>query len=195
MVELRVRLELGESELGQLRDHLRRAAALPRSEGDAELLGAARERLLVAQEECSLEFIAQSLRRLETMTEMLEDKDWPLPGSVGPRILAVLRYLVNPSGLVPDVHPTFGFMDDAVLIEILAQDIRHELDGYRDFCRFREGLQRRRNGASDDPGSEHALVRRRKRLRARIQGRQYRDADRRNGRRPSLRRLLARVTR
>jgi uncharacterized membrane protein YkvA (DUF1232 family) len=193
--ELHVSLELDETELAQLREHLGRGAALPRSDGEEELVRTARERLRAAQEECSLRFVARSLERLELMADMLEDKDWVLPGSVGPRIRAVLRYVVNPGGLVPDANPTFGFLDDAVLIEILAQDLRHELEGYRDFCHFREGLLRRRSGASDDSGSEHALVLRRKRLRARIQGRQYRDADRRKGRWGILRGLRRRIAR
>ena len=62
------------------------------------------------------------------------------------------------------------------MIELMAEDVRHELDGYRDFSQFRDKEIKRRR--STGRTLETRLVAKRKKLRGRIQGRQARDRDR-----------------
>jgi uncharacterized membrane protein YkvA (DUF1232 family) len=113
---------------------------------------------------------------LETITDMVQDKDWVLPGSVRPRVLAALAYFLDPVDLIPDNIPGFGFLDDAIMIELIAQELRHEIDAYRDFCQFR--VRERQRPHPSGRALEVRLATKRKQLRGRIQGRKDRDDDR-----------------
>jgi uncharacterized membrane protein YkvA (DUF1232 family) len=40
--------------------------------------------------------------------------------------------------MIPDNIPVLGFIDDAIMIELLTSELRPEIDAYNDFCRYRE---------------------------------------------------------
>jgi hypothetical protein len=39
--------------------------------------------------------------------------------------------------------PGLGFLDDAIMIKIIAEDFAYDLDGYQEFRRFRDGAEQR----------------------------------------------------
>jgi len=45
-------------------------------------------------------------------------------------IVAALNYLVDPFDLIPDTTPLFGFVDDAIVIEFVADKTRQALDDF-----------------------------------------------------------------
>jgi hypothetical protein len=107
----------------------------------------------------------ERVEALESIRRLAEDKDW-LPNSVRLRILGVLDSVAS---RLPGA--------DAAAIDLVQWDLRHELSAYREFSRFRDRLLRRPPRWSDEPLEVH-LHAKRKQLRARIQARRARDADR-----------------
>jgi hypothetical protein len=75
---------------------------------------------------------------------MLGDSEWKLSGAARSRVFAVLVYFVEPEDMIPDRIPRLGYLDDAILIELVAQDLRHDLETYADFGQFRISKQHRR---------------------------------------------------
>ena len=62
-----------------------------------------------------------------------------------------LAYFTEPEDLIPDHIPGLGFLDDAIMIELVVRELRHEIEAYEDFCRYREKIrseQGRRKGVS-----------------------------------------------
>ena len=51
-------------------------------------------------------------------------------------MLSGLAYLCDPEDLIPDDIPGIGMLDDAVMIELVFRELRHELDAYQDFMRL-----------------------------------------------------------
>ena len=45
-------------------------------------------------------------------------------------IVAALNYLVNPVDFIPDMTPLIGFIDDAIVVEFVADKIRETLDDF-----------------------------------------------------------------
>ena len=82
-------------------------------------------------------FIGDRLTELRRMIDMLVDHEWRLPQRDAARVLNALAYFTDPEDLIPDHVPGIGFLDDAIMIELVVRDLRHELDAYRDFCDFR----------------------------------------------------------
>ena len=151
----------------RLRDALERAVAHLRDEGLVEI----EEGLvpsLVAE-------VTERLDKLRLMIDMLSDIEWRLPQQDATRVLNALAYFTEPEDLIPDHIPGLGFLDDAIMIELVVRELRHEIEAYEDFCNYRERVRER---GDKTPASRAGwLDARRKDLQARMRRRR-----RRNGR-------------
>jgi uncharacterized membrane protein YkvA (DUF1232 family) len=88
-------------------------------------------------------FVAEAITTLEDLMQMLEDKDYGLPQKVAESAVAGLAYFANPQDAIPDHIPALGFLDDAIMISLVAEDFKHELWAYRKFRAFRSGAEQR----------------------------------------------------
>jgi uncharacterized membrane protein YkvA (DUF1232 family) len=118
-------------------------------------------------------FVRQRLAKLELMIGMLMDHEWRLPKKDTIRVLNALAYFTNPEDLIPDHVPGIGYLDDAIMIELVVRDLRHELEAYADFREFRRTAAPGRGVKSKtaDVTREDWLDRRRKDLQARMRRR------------------------
>jgi uncharacterized membrane protein YkvA (DUF1232 family) len=82
-------------------------------------------------------FVRERLESLELLIELLVDHEWRLPEKDAGRVLNALAYFCEPEDLIPDHIPGLGLLDDAIMIELVVRELRHEIDAYRDFCSFR----------------------------------------------------------
>ena len=78
------------------------------------------------------------LVRIAELEAMRRDIDWPLDPAQERRIDLVLHYLEAEEDLIPDSTPTFGYLDDALLLELAWPVFAEDVDDYRDFRAFRE---------------------------------------------------------
>lgn len=83
-------------------------------------------------------FIADRLHKLHLMTQMISDVEWRLPHAEVQRVLSALAYLSEPEDLIPDEIPGLGYLDDAIMIELVMRELVPEIESYEDFCEFRE---------------------------------------------------------
>ena len=78
------------------------------------------------------------LVRIAELEAMRRDADWPLDPAQEHRIDLVLQYLEAEDDLIPDSTPTFGYLDDALLLELAWPVFAEDVDDYRDFRQFRD---------------------------------------------------------
>jgi hypothetical protein len=64
-----------------------------------------------------------------------------------------------------------GFLDDAIMIEVVATVLQPEIEAYADFCLFREQEAHRRGADTSNLGREEWLEGRRAELQARMRQR------------------------
>jgi hypothetical protein len=84
------------------------------------------------------QLLTARLVRITELEAMRRDADWPLDPAQEHRIDLVLRYLEAEDDLIPDATPVFGYLDDALLVELAWPVFAEDVDDYRDFRQFRD---------------------------------------------------------
>jgi len=173
-------IELSDRDLRHFRRELKRSRDAVGIADDEEILGAAAEMVQSLRRKELPDFVSQRLGKLETMHAMLTDPDWSLRDSERGPVLAALAYVCDPEDIIPDDIPGIGLLDDAVMIELVFRELRHEIDAYEDFLAFR----RSNRGPLADRGDPEKLAatldRRRSQLMKRMRRRRAEE-----GRRPA----------
>jgi uncharacterized membrane protein YkvA (DUF1232 family) len=177
---MRVTFELQPEDLKHFRLIMREARDAAKSLTADEILSAANNLLREIEDAKVPHFIEERLKRLRTLIGMVEDDEWSLPQEETARVLNALAYFAEPEDLIPDHIPGLGFLDDAIMIELVARELRHEIEAYDDFCAFREreGARRRSKGQDDDVTRGQWLETRRTELMSRMRRRRRRDRGR-----------------
>jgi uncharacterized membrane protein YkvA (DUF1232 family) len=138
-----------------------------------DIVAAAENLLKNIEESKAPRFIVERLKSLKLMISMISDLDWRLPHQDASRVLNALAYFAEPEDLIPDHIPGLGFLDDAIMIELVVRELKPEIDAYRDFCEYRDRL-RLEQGHSAKISREGWLDNRRKDLQVRMRRRRKR---------------------
>lgn len=175
---LRVTLNLTDRDLRHFSRMAKQARAAAGQADEAKVIKSSRNLLANVRDVKGVDFISDRLGKLEVLIAMLEDEDWAMPKADRDRVLSALTYFVNPEDLIQDHIPGLGFLDDAIMIELICRELKHEIEAYTDFLRFRKSeLGRRAKGAAA-PGRDEFVQRRRQELLSRMRRRRRRDFGR-----------------
>ncbi len=174
---MRVTFKLGDEDLTHLKRMMRSAAAGAKEKDPQKIVDAALAMARRAREAEAPDYVLERITTIEDIARMVEDTEWRLPASVRKRVCGALAYFAEPHDLIPDHIPVLGFLDDAIMIEIMAEGFLPEIQGYRDFCRYRDSISRRLSSATQGALLHQRLVAKRREFRARIQARHQRAQD------------------
>ncbi len=173
---MRVTFELSDRDLEYFRETLT-AIELRSAEISSEELVARAASLLKELPTDAPEFVLERASKLRSMVEMVKDDEWRLQGDDREGVVRALSYLADPKDLIPDAIPGIGFLDDAIMIELVVRELQHELDAYTDFCRLRDKKdQILKSGRAGATSREEWLEAKRDRLQARMRRRRRRRA-------------------
>lgn len=176
---LRITFELGDEDLKHFKLIMREARNAAANLSTAEIKTAARKLLEEVREAKPPAFIKERLEKITVMIAMLDDREWSLPDQERTRVMNALAYFSEPDDLIPDHIPGLGFLDDAIMIELVIRELKHEIEAYVDFCDYRDReLESLR--ASDNVSRDEWLKSRRQELHSRM--RRRRRSERRSSR-------------
>jgi uncharacterized membrane protein YkvA (DUF1232 family) len=147
-MSLRISFELDDDDLKHFRLIMRDARNTVARKAPEDIVAASEDLLQVIGNDGTPGFILTRLQKLKMMIRMISDIDWRMPHEDTKRVLSALAYFAEPDDLIPDQIPGLGFLDDAIMVELVVRELRHEIDAYNDFCEFRERDQTAPGSAS-----------------------------------------------
>ena len=169
---IRLSFELSDRDLRFFRSALRKSRDVVRGAEESEIVDAIRDVIDdIRKSEPLPDFVATRLPELESMIQMLNDDDWRLPAVDRERILAAFVYFGDPEDILPDDIPVIGYLDDVIILELVARELQHVREAYGDFCRFRDDFDRGRESRIDAAVRRDRLDRRRQQLHQRMRRR------------------------
>lgn len=172
-VPLKVTFELSDTDLRHFRKVMREARSRAKHGDEAALLASARQLLAHVKQAHVPDFVRTRLAQLETMISMLEDSEWDLKGVDRDRVTSALAYFDEPLDLIPDHVPGFGFLDDAVMVELVVRELKHDIEAFEDFCTYRRTEEKQR-GSESDVTREQWIGAKRRQLHSRMRRRRQR---------------------
>lgn len=135
---LQISFELDDDDLEHFRLIMHQAQNAAAQKSPEEIVATANQLLQEIGAKRAPGFITERMQKLKLMMRMISDVDWRLPHEETSRILNALAYFAEPDDLIPDEIPGLGLLDDAIMIELVVQEMLHEIEAYQDFCVFRE---------------------------------------------------------
>jgi uncharacterized membrane protein YkvA (DUF1232 family) len=135
---IKITLELSDEDLGYYSRVMDDVWKRNRKRAEKELIDGARRLLKQATKAKAPEYVQTRLADLEFLCSMLDDTEWPIEADDRSRIVAAVGYFAVPKDMIPDKIPGIGFLDDALMAELVLRELKPEIDGYRDFCAYRD---------------------------------------------------------
>ncbi|MDT8450281.1 MAG: YkvA family protein [Wenzhouxiangellaceae bacterium] len=140
---MRIVLDLSEKDLEHFRKLARKAMESSQKLSPEQIVAGAGKLLEEVDGSDASDFIREKLDQIRLLTDMLNDEGWGMQEVGRKRVLAALAYFNQPEDLIPDYLPGVGFLDDAIMIELLARELKPEIEAYKDFVQYRASEARR----------------------------------------------------
>jgi uncharacterized membrane protein YkvA (DUF1232 family) len=142
-----VKFELSETDLDHFRDVMKKAQQGAKALSEATILANAKS-LSANIKDNVPEFVRIRIQKLETFVAMIEDSEWQIPEEERVEVLSALAYFSDPEDLVPDHIPVLGFLDDAIMIELVAEEFSDDMEAFEEFCTYRSREEGRNGDAT-----------------------------------------------
>ncbi len=166
---LKITFELEDKDLRYFKKQMNVAKKNAKITSEAEIIASASEMMEQISTIKIPDFVNQKIEVLGQLINMLEDSEWPLSAAERRNVVSALAYFAEPHDIIPDDVPILGFIDDAIMIELVAIELKHELDAYSDYCKFRSGEAARKR--SPNATREQYIEAKRKALQSRMRRR------------------------
>ncbi|MGI9328861.1 MAG: YkvA family protein [Pseudomonadales bacterium] len=157
---LRITFELEDKDLRYFRGIMKKAQAAASTADEVSIINKARAMVHEVREETVPAFVRQRVDSVESLIEMLADSEWDLDKKERKNVLSALSYFSDPQDLIPDNVPVLGYIDDAIMIELVVNELQHEIDAFADFCAYRKG-EKARNRNQNLSREEYLTIKRR----------------------------------
>jgi len=175
-MSLKLTFELTDRDLQFFREALKQSRSAVRDAEETEIIEAIRDVLdEIRSNEPLPDFVEQRIPTLEAMIQMLADDEWRLPADDRERLLATFVYFADPEDILPDDIPVIGYLDDVIILELVARELVHVLEAYADFCAYRDDFEQKHGKKIDTAIRRDRLDKQRQSLHQRMRRRTAHD--------------------
>lgn len=178
---MKITFNLSRSDLEHFKEVLLRARETSKDLSAKQIIENASAVLNRVNASDTSDFIRDQMSKLETLIGMVLDEGWGLEEEDRQRIVNALAYFSEADDLIPDHIPGLGFLDDAIVIEIVARELEPEIQAYRDFVVYRAAEACRLGQGAGELNKADWLEERRRQLHSRMRRRRRRGRGRGDG--------------
>ena len=164
-------IEIPDEDLPFFLQAMQRAEQRASGKSARQILDAASKTFTDSQTQNMPQVVRSRLAAVENLIAMAGDEGWALSDDDRNRVVAALTYFADPEDLIPDNVPVLGFLDDAIMIELVERVLQPEIEAYADFCSYRTTEAEHRGADAGKLGREDWLEGRRAELQARMRQR------------------------
>jgi len=168
---LEFNIEISDSDLPFFMQAMQRAEERASGKSAQQILEESEKTLGGTSGQNMPEFVRSRVSSVENLIDMVRDEGWGLADEDRSRIISALTYFADPEDLIPDNVPVLGFLDDAIMIEVVQQVLKPEIEAYADFCVYRQEEAQHRGTDAATVGRADWLEGRRAELQARMRQR------------------------
>lgn len=170
-MSLEFTIEISDQDLPFFMQAMQRAEQRAAGKSAQQILDEASKAFTQSQDQNMPQFVRSRLAAVENLVAMAGDEGWGLAPEDRSRVVAALTYFADPEDLIPDNVPVLGFLDDAIMIELVERVLQPEIEAYADFCAYRRDEAERRGADAGTLGREEWMEGRRAELQARMRQR------------------------
>ncbi|HEX6834523.1 MAG TPA: YkvA family protein [Rudaea sp.] len=145
---LEITITIDDNHLPFFMQALERAEQRAAGKTAEQIVALASSTLAQAKSSDMPEFVRSRIASIDNLIKMVRDEGWGLASEDRGRIISALTYFADPEDLIPDNVPVLGFLDDAIMIDVVDTVLKPEIEAYADFVRFRDSEAARRG---EDP--------------------------------------------
>jgi uncharacterized membrane protein YkvA (DUF1232 family) len=168
---LTVSFQLSDRDLEHFSARMKEAKSKAAQVGEGAVLESANRMLADVRGREMPDFVRERIDKLDMLVRMVSDTHWNLSGEDRTRIVNAVAYAADPQDMIPDNIPGIGLIDDAIMIELVCQDLRHDIEAYHDFCKYRDNEVARRGPSGQELTQETWVTARRLQLHERMRRR------------------------
>ena len=145
-MSLRITFDLEAKDLEYFRSAMKKAQQSAERVSQEDVIGRAEAMVEVVQGGNVPHFVVARIGRVASLVDMVRDVEWNLPAHERKNVLAALAYFADPEDIIHDSVPVLGYIDDAIMIELIVKELKPEIDAFEDFRRYqREEASRNRD--------------------------------------------------
>jgi len=188
-MSLKVTFELEDRDLQYFRRSMKQALNTAKQSNEDDVIAHATAMIDTVRKAKIPEFVALRVDKLGSLIDMLADDEWALESADRKNVVAALQYFAEPEDLIPDDIPVLGYIDDAIMIELVVRELKPIIDAFEDFMLYKSE-EKSRNRNPEISREQWLEVKRQglhSRMRRRRQAARSRAASRGGSGRPSFR--------